>query len=179
MGLIVLPVPNRSMDVFVDASFAGEWVKGNEEQAKYDPNTARSRTGYLIMYAGVPLVWGSKLQTEVTLSSTEAEMVALSAATQEAIFLLRVIKDITRYSALDLNINGSRTLCKVHEDNQGTIAITEEYRIRPRTKHIKVKYWHFNKFMEEHQCIMSLHWIPSEKQLADIFTKPLNPELHH
>ena len=105
------------MDVFVDASFAGEWVKGNEEQAKFDPNTAQSRTGYLIMYAGVPLVWGSKLQTEVMLSSTKAKMVALSAVTRDAIFLLQVIKDITRHSAMNLNINGSRIFFKVYEDN--------------------------------------------------------------
>ena len=60
------------MDVFVDASFAREWIKENGDQAIYDPNTARFRTDFIIMYAGVPLAWWCKLQGEITLSSTKA-----------------------------------------------------------------------------------------------------------
>jgi hypothetical protein len=37
-----------------------------------DPDTAQARTGYVISYAKCPLIWASKLQTEIALSSTEA-----------------------------------------------------------------------------------------------------------
>ena len=67
----------------------------------------------------------------------------------------------------------------VHEDNQGTIAIAKEYRIRPRTKHINVKYWHFTQFMQQNKDCMSINWIPSEDNISDILTKPLGRVLHH
>ena len=178
-GLILHPDPELSLDCYVDSSFCGEWIKSNADQAMYDPNTARSRTGYVINYAGCPLVWASRLQTEVCLSSTESELVAMSAATREVIYLLRVIKDAKEVAQLDLRLLHSRIICRVFEDNQGTIAIAKEYRVRPRTKHINVKYWHFTKFMEQHNNILRIHWIKSEDQIADIFTKPLGVALHN
>ena len=144
----------------------------------YDPNTARSRTGYVIRYANVPLVWSSRLQTEVSLSSTEAEMIALSAATRELIFLVRLVKETMTLVTMSINISNSKIHCTVHEDNTGTLEIAKEYRIRPRTKHINVKYWHFNQFMKNHKGIMMIKWIKSEDQLADLLTKPLGPEKH-
>ena len=156
-GLILHPDPELSLDCYVDSSFCGEWIKSNADQAMYDPNTARSRTGYVINYAGCPLVWASRLQTEVCLSSTESELVTMSAATREVIYLLRVIKDAKEVAQLDLRLLHSRIICRVFEDNQGTIAIAKEYRVRPRTKHINVKYWHFTKFMEQHTNILRIH----------------------
>ena len=57
----------------------------SEQQAISDPNTARSHTGFVIMLAGGPLLWSSKLQTEIALSSMEAEMIALSASARDHI----------------------------------------------------------------------------------------------
>ena len=171
-GLILHPDPELSLDCYVDSSFCGEWIKSNADQAMYDPNTAQSRTGYVINYAGCPLVWASRLQTEVCLSSTESELVAMSAATREVIYLLRVIKDAKEVAQLDLRLINSRIICRVFEANQGNIAIAKEYRVRPRTKHINVKYWHFTKFMEQHNNILRIHWIKLGDQIADIFTKP-------
>ena len=68
-GLILKPTA-ESFDCWVHASHAGEW---NQEDAEDDPVTAKSRNGYIITYAGCPLLWMSKLQTEIALSSTEAE----------------------------------------------------------------------------------------------------------
>ena len=145
----------------------------------YDSNTARSRTGFLIRYAGVPILWASKLQTEISLSATEAEMIAMSTATRENIFLLRLIMDAKANSDLHIKINDSKLHCTVHEDNTGTLELAKEYRIRPRTKHINVKYWHFTIFMRKHKNLISFNWIPSTEQLADIFTKPLGEGLFH
>ena len=60
----------------------------------------------------------------------------------------------------------------------GTIAIAKEYGVRPRTKHINVKYSHFAQFMKKHHDVMQILWIKSEDQIADIFTKPLGQPLH-
>jgi hypothetical protein len=80
-GIILRP-QQGTFDCWVDASHASEW---NKSHAENDPSTAKSRTGYVIMFAGCPLVWASKLQTEIALSSTKVEYIALSTATREIV----------------------------------------------------------------------------------------------
>ena len=58
----------------MDVDFAGCWSQGNAD----DPDNIMSRTGYIIRYATWPIVWFSKLQTEIALSTAEAEFIALS-----------------------------------------------------------------------------------------------------
>jgi hypothetical protein len=60
-GLILKP-QEESFDFWVDASHASEW---SSKSAIDDPNTARSRMGYTICYAGCPMLWASKMQTEI------------------------------------------------------------------------------------------------------------------
>ena len=76
-GLILQPNIAASFDCYVDANFCGLW---NRRTAHLDPVTAKSRTGFVIRFADCPLTWGSKLQTETALYTTEAEYIALSTA---------------------------------------------------------------------------------------------------
>ena len=55
--------------------------------------------------------------------------------------------------------------------------IAKEFRIRPRTKHINQKYWHFVSFLEK--GLMSIEWLSSNEQLADVLTKALGANLFH
>ena len=77
------------LEVFVDASFAGNWDKKDTQTG--DRDTARSRHGYIILYYGCPLIWKSQLQTKIVLSSTESEYTGLSYALHEAIPLLSLL----------------------------------------------------------------------------------------
>ena len=58
----------------MDADFAGGWNQADSNNAE----AVMSQTGYVTMYAGNPLLWCSKLQTEFALSTTEAEYIALT-----------------------------------------------------------------------------------------------------
>ena len=62
-----------ALDIHVDADFAGNWNKDNAES----PASVISHTGFVIRYFGCPVLWESKLQTEIALSPTEAEYIAL------------------------------------------------------------------------------------------------------
>ena len=58
-----------------------------------------SRTGYIIKYTNCPIVWSSKLQTEITMGTAEAKYVALLQAMREVtplMQLLNEVKDSTR-----------------------------------------------------------------------------------
>ena len=64
------------LECFVDADFAGLYKQDPDELS----SSAKSRTGYVIRLAGAPLIWKSKLQTEISLSTLESEYSALSQA---------------------------------------------------------------------------------------------------
>lgn len=81
-GTILTPVPGKDLEVFVDASFCGDW---DAQEAARDRDTARSRHGYVIRYASCPLLWKSQLQTEIAMSFTESEYTGLSYALRDAI----------------------------------------------------------------------------------------------
>jgi len=88
-GMILKPDLSKSFEVFVDADFSGNW---DRKIASEDPDTARSRHGYIITYAGCPIMWKSQLQTEIALSSTESEYTGLSYALREAIPIMELLK---------------------------------------------------------------------------------------
>ncbi len=88
-GLILNP-REHSFECWVDADFVGNWDRVN---ADVDPSTAKSRTGYIITYAACPIIWSSKLQTEVTLSTTVSLYNAISASLQDDIFLTQIVKE--------------------------------------------------------------------------------------
>jgi hypothetical protein len=81
------------VDCYVDADFAGLF---SVEDAQH-PITAKSRTGYVIMYSGVPVLWVWKMQTQIALSIMEAEYIALSQSMRDLIPVREILKDIKKY----------------------------------------------------------------------------------
>jgi hypothetical protein len=139
-GLIMKP-NQEGMECWVDASHASEW---NNKTASSDPNTARSRMGYIITYAGCPMHWSSKMQTEIALSTTEAEYIALSQAMREVLPIIWLMEEAKQLGIPVLNAT-PKVHCKVFEDNAGAIEITTVPKMRPRTKHLNIKYHHFRE----------------------------------
>ena len=164
-----LPDHNKSFECWVDASHAGEW---NRSDAEFNPDTARSRTGYVLTYAGCPLIWASKLQTEIALSSTESEYIALSQALREVIPLMALMKE-ARKQGFDIAPKAS-IHCTAFEDNTGALEMARVPKMRPRTKHLNIKYHHFREYVKK--GLISIHRVSTEEQMADVLTKPLSPE---
>ena len=167
--------PNSdTFDCFVDANFAGDWDK---EAAAADPDDsyfAKSRTGYVIRYAGCPIIWASKLQSVIALSSTEAEVIALSSATREIIPLIRLLRELKRKGFPTGNMRPT-VRCKIFEDNMGAIEIAKVPKIRPRTKHMATQIFHFRHHFD---CAdLTIEKIESENQAADHLTKAISREL--
>ena len=61
--------------------------------------------------------------------------------------------------------------CKVFEDNNGAIELAKAPKIRPRTKHIALKYHHFREHVRK--GLIEINPIDTLEQVADIFTKAL------
>ena len=79
-------------------------------------DTRKSTSGYLFQIGSSIVSWSSKRQTMVALSTTEAEYVALSYATQETIWLRKLLEIIGFKQPISTTIN---------EDNQSTISLVK------------------------------------------------------
>ena len=127
----------------------------------------RSITGYgFQLSSNGPLIsWKSRKQQSVALSTCEAEYMALAAATQEAKFLRQLYADMTGCTKSELES------VILHVDNQGAIALAKNPVHHQRSKHIDIRY-HFVR-LEVQSGVVQLQYIPSESNVADIFTKPV------
>ncbi|KAL7474046.1 hypothetical protein ACHAW6_000044, partial [Cyclotella cf. meneghiniana] len=67
IGLRFKPDPSKGFQCYCDTDFAGNW---NKEFAATDPSTAKSRSAWIVFYATCPIIWASKLQSQVALSTT-------------------------------------------------------------------------------------------------------------
>ncbi len=155
-GLLLDP-KNPVIECFADADFASSWDK-------LDPNNdlnARSRSGFIVKFAGCPLAWQSKLQTEIALSTTEAECIFLSSATREVLFILKLMQELID-NKIDLLLPKTKVYAKCFEDNAGCLELARAPKLRPRTKHIAVKYHHFLSYVkteENPQGILELSYV--------------------
>jgi hypothetical protein len=111
--------------------------------------------------------WRSKKQTGVTLSSTEAEYVALSHAATEAKFLLMLLEETTG------TFHGPAI---IHEDNQGAIFIANNDSLGQQTKHINIRYRYTNQLIQE--GLIVLKYIKTDKNYADLETKNVTEAIH-
>ncbi len=123
----------------------------------------KSCTGYITFAGGQsPISWRSQQQTIVSLSSTEAEYIALSACVQEALYLKHLVSELGIPQHLPMTI---------HEDNQSTIKLVKNPEGHGRTKHIDVRHFFVQDNYE--RGIILLEYCPTQQQIADVFTKAL------
>jgi len=165
-GLIMRP-NQEGMECWVDAAHATEW---NNKTASDNPNSARSRMGYIITYSGCPMHWTSKMQTEIALSTTEAEYIALSQSMREVLPIMWLLEEAKDHGVQVLNAR-PKVHYKVFEDNAGAIEIANVPNMRPRTKHLNIKYHHYREEVKKGN--VSIYYTRTEDQIADIFTKLL------
>ncbi|KAL7478267.1 hypothetical protein ACHAW6_004040, partial [Cyclotella cf. meneghiniana] len=89
LGLHFKPDASKGFYCYADTDFSGEW---NKDFAKLDPSTAKSRSGWFILYADCLVIWCSKLQSQVALSATEEEYIAHSQALCNVIPIMALLK---------------------------------------------------------------------------------------
>ena len=167
-GIIYRPNPKKGIECYVDADFAGGWAKADAD----NPENVLSRSGYTVYYAGCPVMWSSRLQTEIALSTAESEYIALSSAMREVIPLMSLLTEVN--CIFEVYNPEPKVMCKIFEDNESCIAMAKTQKFSPRTRHISLKYHHFRRFVEK--GIIEIHSIDTAEQTADIFTKPLVPQ---
>ena len=125
-----------------------------------DPSDRRSLSAYCVFLGGSLIAWKTKKQTAVSRSSTEAELRAMAMLTAEVIWL--------RWLLEDFGVSAT-TSTPLLSDSTGAISIARDPVKHELTKHIGVDA-HFVRAAVQDQTL-ALHYVPSELQLADFFTK--------
>ena len=144
-------VAGLSLQVFSDADYASK------------ATDRRSVSGGLIMCGGGCVSWFSRTQKCVTLSTAEAEYVAITDVLKEVLFL----RQVWRFMLPELVM----PCIPVFEDNQGAIQIAKNPVTNSNSKHIDVRH-HFIRELVARKEISLIH-VASEFQHADFMTKVL------
>jgi hypothetical protein len=150
-------------------TFAGNW----DPEETDDTETMRSRHGYLIYYAGCPILWKSQLQNECALSITESEYTGLPYALRDTIPIMNLLTEMIGMG-LPITTSKAEVHCRVFENNSGAVEMTKRAKYRQRTKHLNNRLHHFRSYVDSGQ--ISIHKIDILRQPADLLSKPLNQE---
>lgn len=137
------------------------WTFSDADWAE-DKQDRKSNSGMIVLLNGGAIAWSCRKQDMVTLSSAEAEYVAITEASKEALWISRVAKHFGIEVEMPLTI---------FTDSQSAIAMTESQRFSNRTKHIDTKF-HFIKDLKE-KGIVKLEYFPTSTNIADMLTKPM------
>ncbi|GKD43062.1 retrovirus-related pol polyprotein from transposon TNT 1-94, partial [Tanacetum coccineum] len=146
-------------------------VSVNETQYQANPKEShlvavkrifrKSTSGGCQILGGKLVCWSAKKQTSVAMSSAEAEYVAAAGCCAQVLWIKSQLADY------DVLCDKVLIFC----DNTSAIAISNNRVLHSRTKHIDIRY----HFIRDHilKGDIELHFVPTNLQLADIFTKPL------
>jgi hypothetical protein len=167
-GTTIEPSKSLSLDMYCDADFGGLYNREPHESK----DAVRSRTGFIVLLAGCPLVWKSQLQSQIALSTLEAEYTALSQSLKTLIPLKRLMVEIVGVIGLPEGVKATIS-ARVFEDNQSCYYLATNQHITSRTKYFLVK-WHW---FWDHSHQFTLYKVSSQEQLADYLTKGLPKDL--
>ncbi|KAL7556403.1 hypothetical protein ACA910_013045 [Epithemia clementina (nom. ined.)] len=165
-GLIIKSMQNLALDCHVEANFAG--LFSVEDQT--DPICAKSRTGYVITLGETPVLWVSKLQSKIALSTTESEYTALSTAMRDVLPLRCLIDELA--TQLETKRERLTTLTIVWEDNDACRQLANSGdlpQVTPRNKHFATEMHWFRSHIKK--GIIEVRRVDTKEQRGDIFTK--------
>ena len=122
----------------------------------------KSTSGHVFQLGTNLISWASKKKPIVSISSAEAEYVAATSASCQAVWLRRILKDIS---------HTENDPTPIFYDNTSAIALSKNHVFHKKSKHIDTRF-HFIRELVNNGDI-ALQFCGSRDQLVDIFTKPL------
>lgn len=134
-----------------------------------DVTDRKSYSGYVVFLASGPIAWESQKQHCVSLSSMEAEYVALGQGVKEICFIRSILTEIQLAVYVE-----KPTIIKC--DNQGAKFMAENPSSKKRSKHIDIRYHFIREKCKNNE--IKLMYVESENNVADIMTKSLSKDKH-
>jgi hypothetical protein len=147
----------------------GEWVMTLYTDSDWagDKDTRKSVSGYSLFLLGCPIVWKSRQQSTIALSSSEAEITACSEAAKEIKFAVYVIESMGIKVKLPVVIR---------VDNVGAIYMAENAAVSQRTKHVDLRTKFLTQYIED--GFIKIVFVRSEDNISDFLTKNVTGEIY-
>ena len=130
-----------------------DWASGRQDR--------KSMIDSITFLNGCPVYWVSKKQTTVALSSTEAEVYAMSVACTDALHLWSLLKPIS----------DPRLPIRIYCDNQGAKCIAEQGSNSVRSKWYDTRVLFLKDWFKTKA--LRFHYLNTKVNVADAFTKSL------
>jgi hypothetical protein len=148
--------------LFYPSPGAARFIGYSDSDHAGDIDTSKSTSGMLFFLGKCLISWQSVKQQVVALSSCEAEYIAASSASTQALWLARLLGDLLgrEADAVDLRV-----------DSKSALALAKNSVFHECSKHIRVKYHFIRDCLEERS--VKAYYISTKNQLADFLTKSL------
>ena len=127
-----------------------------------DWGVKHSISGWTFAFQSATVSWGSKKQTSVALSSCEAEIMALSEAAKECVYLEAFLTELGFKSPSPPPLSVDNTAAR-------DLAYNPEH--HSKTKHIDRRHFYVRELVEEQKLVVP--FVATANNMADFFTKPL------
>ena len=124
-------------------------------------------SGFILFFMNVPILWRSKAQQSITLSSSEAEYVSLSEAAKEIKFVYQLV------TSLGLKV---KTPIIVRVDNVGAIFMSQNISTSSKAKHVDIRYRFVNEMVEDE--FLKIIFVKTAENVSDGFTKNVSSETY-
>ena len=147
IGLYFEPGPSE-MNAYSDASF----------------EVKNSTSGWNIFWQSASIIWGSRMQKCISLSSCEAEIYALSEAAKDVIYMRKFIKGLEPRDKLEPTL--------LRTDNKSARDLSYNPEMHSKTKHIARRHFFVRDMVEAFEISVPL--VGTADNYSDFFTKVLD-----
>ena len=162
-GFVTFPQNNIQLDLrcYTDSDWAG------------DKTTRRSTSGWLCSLLGTPLSYASRTQQTVTLSSAEAELMALSSGMAEALHVQHFVEELqTGMYTTTFSYNNSNKKCiTLYTDSTSATSLASKLGVNRRSRHIALCYLWIQDLRQAGE--VDIKRVTTHENPADIYNKLL------
>ena len=134
-----------------------------------NPDNGKSMSSYIIMLSNAPVSFKVGMQSLTAQSTMEAELVAAALTMKEAVFCSNMM--------MELGFGDVFRSVPVHIDNTSTLHVAGNSTYSGRTKHVALRYFFIRELIKKRR--ITLHYVGTAKNVADIGTNHLGKQRHH
>ena len=123
---------------------------------------AHSTSGWVVLWQSAALSWGSRKQKSIALSSCEAEIIALSEAAKDVVYLRKFVSGLGEAEPGPTQLS---------TDSQSARDVSYSPEHHDRMKHVLRRHFYIRDMVESFE--IEVPFVRTDDNIADFFTKPM------
>ena len=121
-----------------------------------------STSGWVVFWQKAVLTWGSRKQKSIALSTCEAEIIALSEAAKDVVYLRKLVKGLGAPEETPSSLSTDSTCAR---------AVSYNPEHHDKMKHVERRHFYVRDMVEKFE--LEVPYVPTKENPADFFTKPM------